>query len=368
MTGRLLLAVETSCDETAVALLDYSSPLDRLPRRADALRADLIASQVALHLPYGGVVPEIAAREHLQALPALLSEALRRAGGNAADIGAIAATRGPGLKGCLLVGLSFAKALASSLEVPLLALNHMEGHFYAGELNEENLPLDLPALALVVSGGHTMLVLQERFREYRIIARTRDDAAGEAFDKSATLLGLPYPGGPALSALAATGDPGRYPLPIGMPKDMTSFSFSGLKTAVSRLVDRFAPAGPGLEEVRDIAAAVETAIVEALVRKSIDAIDVHRPRTFILTGGVAANRRLRARLTEELGRRGLPFLVPPLRWCTDNAAMMAVLGARIIEREPERYRKDGWSQDELGPGVPLAVSALARWPLDEVNR
>lgn len=363
MAERLLLSIETSCDETAIALIDISRPLDSFDKASSAILADLIASQTDLHAAYGGVVPEIAAREHLNVLPALLGRAFSSSGRSARDIAAIAATRGPGLKGCLLVGLSFAKALARSLGVPLIPLNHLEGHIFAGELNDEGAKVELPLLTLVVSGGHTLLVSSASFREYRIIARTRDDAAGEAFDKSAALLGLPYPGGPALSRLAEGGDPTRFRLPVGMPKDPSSFSFSGLKTAVSRLVATFDGGRVPEDDRADLAASVEHAIVNALVTKTLDAIRSEKPRSFVLTGGVAANRTLRSRLSEALTPLGIALIAPPARWCTDNAAMMGILGARVFERNRDAYAR-GPADGTLGLDVPPDISALARWPLD----
>ncbi len=366
----MLLAIETSCDETAVAVLSRSRPMIEHKSFSDLVLADLISSQASLHMPYGGVVPELASREHIKNLPPLVDEALRLAGVRASDITAVACTRGPGLKGCLLVGLSFAKAFAAVQRVPLLPIHHIEGHLFAAELAEPGQRPQLPSLSLVVSGGHTLLILQTAFREYRLLASTRDDAAGEAFDKSASLLGLPYPGGPALSMRAKLGDPKRFPLPIGMMSDSSAFSFSGLKTAVSRLVQAQTRSG-GLDEqaVCDIAASVERAIVDALLRKTREAIRAEKPKSFVLTGGVAANDTLREALVKEMQKRALKIYVPSKRWCTDNAAMIGALALRTLEESAERYVAPQWSSAaELGPDAPFDIGALPRWPLVELRK
>lgn len=340
----MILAIETSCDETAVAL--YS------PATA-ALHADLVSSQIKLHLPYGGVVPELAAREHLQALPLLVGEALHTAGAKLTEVSAVAVTRGPGLKGCLLVGISFAKGLALARNLPLLGINHLEGHLFVGDLGQNGeLSLTFPTLALLVSGGHTLLVLVRGVRDYEVVASTRDDAAGEAFDKIATLLGLPYPGGPALAARAAHGNAARVSLPVALPNDLSSFSFSGLKTAVRRLVD--APTFKRDEQsIADLAAAAQEAIVRALTEKTIAAANRLRPQSLLLTGGVAANARLQESLKAFAARAGIPLHLPPKRWCTDNAAMIAAAAARLWAARPQY--SDG-----------LEFDALPRWPLQDL--
>ena len=338
----LLLAIETSCDESAVALLDVAK---FHAGETEFLAADLVSSQAKLHEPYGGVVPELAAREHTANLPLLVNEALR--GRHASDIGAVAVTRGPGLKGCLLVGLSFAKALAYGRKVPLIPIHHLEGHLLAGHLG--GAPPKFPMLALVVSGGHTLLVVASGVGKYRVVASTRDDAAGEAFDKTATLLGLPYPGGPVLASLARTGDPKAFQFPIALADDPSSFSFSGLKTAVLRTVDALSPDEREARKA-DLAASIECAIVETLVRKTVQAEAEHKPKSILVTGGVAANTRLRSRLRESLHT---PLSVPEPKWCTDNAAMIAVAAACRI-----------------GAGIPadtsLSLSADPRWAIDSV--
>ncbi|MCB0325002.1 MAG: tRNA (adenosine(37)-N6)-threonylcarbamoyltransferase complex transferase subunit TsaD, partial [Bdellovibrionales bacterium] len=266
----MLLAIETSCDETAVAVLDVEPFLSGAPV-GTYLKADLISSQAKLHQPYGGVVPELASRAHLINVPLMVEEALRLAGASLDTVSAIAVTRGPGLKGCLLVGLCYAKALSHARGVPLLAVHHIEGHLLAGELLPPDERPQWPVLALVVSGGHTMLVLMRGLGDYTVIAKTRDDAAGEAFDKGATLLGLPYPGGPQLSARAKDGDPTRFKLPVGVADDPTSFSFSGLKTAVQRLIHQLGEEAREPQTVNDLSASLQHAIVRALVEKSLQA-------------------------------------------------------------------------------------------------
>ena len=357
----MLLAVETSCDETAVTLLEIG-------KDTDFILAEYISSQVKLHQPYGGVVPELAAREHVINLPVLVDKALSETKLEVKDIEAIAVTRGPGLKGCLLVGVSYCKGLSRALGVPLIPINHLEGHLWAGFLMPIELQPEYPCLSLVVSGGHTLLILMRGFREYETLASTRDDAAGEAFDKVASLLGLPYPGGPALSREAEKGDRTRYPLPIGMAKDLSSFSFSGLKTAVQRLVRDLGKVAFEPQVRADIAASVEWAIVRALVDKSMEHIKsrAEKPKSFLLTGGVAANGFLRKTFAEALSTSGIKFCVPSHRWCTDNASMIGVLGKGIFERQRDTFRT--WSVSnksplELGPGVLASIGVSPRFPI-----
>ena len=351
----MLLALETSCDETALALFDIDGFRAGVRSRDELLRAEIVSSQLKLHEPYGGVVPELAAREHLSNLPPLVRELLKRGNISLKELSAVAVTRGPGLNGCLLVGLSFAKALALGLEIPLIPVNHLEAHMFAAELDAEIREYEYPALSLLVSGGHTELILIERFRKYRVVARTRDDAVGEAFDKCATLLRLPYPGGPALSQLSESGRPGAFSFPRGMPEHEDAFSFSGVKTAVSREVERLGDQ-MNVEQTRaDLAHAVQTALVEALVEKSSAAITKHRPGTLVLTGGVAANSLLRTRLKAVCDKRGLDFKVPEQRWCTDNAAMIAFLAAKILTA--------GYGPKRTGEAN---VGALPRWPIESL--
>lgn len=347
---------------TAPEFAALSRPLD-----GGDLRYDLVSSQVALHRDYGGVVPEVAAREHIKNLPVLFQGMLDKQGIGVEAISAVAVTRGPGLKGSLLVGLSFAKALAWSRGVPLLPIHHMEGHILAPELLPASERPVYPAIALVVSGGHTLLVQVDGPGRYTLIATTRDDAAGEAFDKAATLLGLPYPGGPSLSKRAASGDPQRFQFPAGMLKDPSSFSFSGLKTAILRTVQSFGSRIQSDQQlVSDLAASVEQAIVQILTVKTVQACQTARPKTVILTGGVAANGRLRAALKAEAERLGIGFSVPPPKWCTDNAAMIGIVACREIESRPELY--SGWNAERaeaLGPRAEFEIGALPRWPVGQ---
>ncbi len=351
----MLLAIETSCDETGVAIFANDSLVPSV---------ELLASQVALHKEYGGVVPELAARQHIVNLPILVQQALEEAGASIEDLSSVAVTRGPGLKGCLLVGVSYAKALAFSRKIPLLALHHIEGHLAAGELLPEPQRPKLPCLSLVVSGGHTMLVHTERFRDYQVVAQTRDDAAGEAFDKIATLLGLPYPGGPSLARRAEQGDPEAYSFPIALRADPASFSFSGMKTAVLREVSRIPEKQRSEQFISDIAASAQRAITSALIEKSIKACHSLSPSSFLLTGGVAANKELRARLHSALAEIGVAFAVPEQKWCTDNAAMIGVLAQREMHERASLYKQWRAAPSGLGPGVDWDVGAVARWPLE----
>ncbi|MDR2337636.1 MAG: tRNA (adenosine(37)-N6)-threonylcarbamoyltransferase complex transferase subunit TsaD [Deltaproteobacteria bacterium] len=326
----MLLAIDTSCDETALAILDIKKVLAGEVLSEKLLVSEVVSSQIKLHEPYGGVVPELAAREHFNNLPILFENILSQAKIKKDDISTVAVTRGPGLNGCLLVGLCFAKAFAAMRKLQLLALNHVEGHIFSAELMGK--PLQYPALALVVSGGHTMLVFMKSFRRYEIIAKTRDDAAGEAFDKSANLLGLGYPGGAILSQRAALGNALAYKLPVGLAGVNEAFSFSGLKTAVGRLVNSLAQSKENLSEqiINDVAAAVQQAIIKALVDKTVAAMRRVRPRNLILVGGVAANQYLRIWLENEAREQKVEFIVPERRWCTDNASMIASLAARVL--------------------------------------
>ena len=349
-----LLCIETSCDETSIAIYEkdaWDSPEKDLKHY---LKADIISSQTKLHEAYGGVVPELAAREHLKNLPLLVEAACKDANCTLDDITHIAATQGPGLNGCLLVGLTYAKGLAVGRSIPLLLANHIEGHVFAAHLAENAASLTYPMLALIVSGGHTELVFSESFRRYEIIARTRDDAAGEAFDKTATLLGLPYPGGPALSKRAALGDSTQFRFPVAVANDPKSFSFSGLKTAVARKVEALGASSMSDEViVNNLSASIERAIVDALLEKAVTACKRLRPKSFVLTGGVAANGLLRRELSSELQKLGIACLIPPPRWCTDNAAMIGALAVSIM-REGKAF--DG---DES-----LSAPSRPRWPLE----
>ena len=302
-----ILGIETSCDETAIGIVDEGT----------RLVANIVSSQVELHAEYGGVVPELASRKHVEALVPVLDEALRQAQCGLGDLDAIAVTYGPGLAGALLVGVNFAKALAWSLGLPLVPVNHLEAHVYAAWLGNEEGPR-FPSLVLIVSGGHSDVVLMTGHGRYRRLGQTVDDAAGEAFDKVARLLGLGFPGGPAIDRLAAAHGPARVTrLPRARPAGDYDFSFSGLKTKVGRLVRGEEGDPPAAAE---LAAAFQESVVDSLVTKALAAATEHNAREIILAGGVAANSALRRVLA---GRSTVPVVVPPPDLCTDNGAMIA---------------------------------------------
>ena len=330
-----VLGIETSCDETAAAIYN--------PERG--LLANTIYSQVALHAPYGGVVPELASRDHLQHIVPVVSEALHTAGCTPAAIDLIAYTRGPGLVGALMVGASFAQGLAYALECPVVGVHHIEAHLLAVQLGET--APSYPYLGLLVSGGHTMLVQVEAFGRYRILGETLDDAVGEAFDKTAMLLGLGYPGGPALAKLAEQGDPNRFTFSRPMiNRPGLSMSFSGLKTQVARAI----AAAESDEQTRaDIAAAFEVTVVDTLLIKVARAVAETGINQVVVAGGVSANQHLRA----ECARRfDFPVLFPSPALCTDNAAMVAYTGA-------QRYARGEQAGD--------AMAVRARWPIDAID-
>ena len=324
MSAPRILAIESSCDETGVAIVVGGRRIE----------ANEVASQVALHATTGGIVPEVAARQQLRWIVPTLESAMRTAGSGWSDLDAVAVTYGPGLIGSLLVGVNVAKALAAVHDLPLIGINHIEGHIYANWLTEaaegEPLPPEppFPLVCLVVSGGHTQLVLMGDHGAYELLGQTVDDAAGEAFDKVGRLLGLPYPGGPAISAAAAAATPvTRFPRArTAGPYD---FSFSGLKTAVLREVEAYRGRGEPIP-VDGLAAAFEDAVVDALATKTVAAARDHGAAAVALGGGVAANRALRGTLAARLEADGLPLLVPPPAWCTDNGAMIgAAAGFRF---------------------------------------
>jgi N6-L-threonylcarbamoyladenine synthase len=316
----ITLGIETSCDETAVAIVEDTFEL----------RANLIAAQVHLHERFGGVVPEVAARAHVEALNPLLEEALETAGVQIGDVDGVAVTVGPGLVGALLVGMAAAKAISLAARVPLIGVHHLEGHYWANFL--EHGPPEPPFVALIVSGGHTMLVHVPELHHHVVLGQTLDDAAGEAFDKVARLLGLGFPGGPAIDRMAVEGDPHaiRFPRAMEDSGDL-DFSMSGLKTAVLRHVKAETAAGRDLH-LPDVAASFQEAIVDVQVTKTIEAARTTGVPTVLLGGGVVANTRLRERLLEAGGAEGLQVLVPSLGLCTDNAAMIACLGAARLAR------------------------------------
>ena len=302
----LVLGIETSCDETAIAVVEDG-------RR---IASNIVSSQAELHAEYGGVVPELASRRHIEALVPVADEALVLAGCAPSDLGAVAVTYGPGLAGALLCGVNFAKALAYAWSLPLVPVNHLEGHVYAAWLDRED-PPEFPALALIVSGGHSDVVLMSAHGEYRRIGETVDDAAGEAFDKVARLLGLGFPGGPAIDRLASGVSAGGTRLPRARLDGPYDFSFSGLKTRVQRIVRGEEGEPP---EVAELAAAFQESVVDSLVTKALAAAFDNDARCIVLAGGVAANTLLRAELTR---RSQLPVIVPPIALCTDNGAMIA---------------------------------------------
>ena len=331
-----MLGIETSCDETAAAVVEDG-------RRA---RSDVVATQIELHRRWGGVVPELASRNHVMQVMPVIDEALARAGVAPAQLDGVAVTSGPGLVGALLVGVQVAKALALAWEKPLVGVNHLEGHLLASFLAEA--PPAFPFLGFVVSGGHTSLYAAAGFGQYRLLGATRDDAAGEAFDKGAKLLGLPYPGGVAIDRLAAEGDPRavRFPKAIVRGSEL-DFSFSGVKTALLHHVRKHGvPEGRALA---DLCASYQEAIVRALTEKLFRAARKLQLDRIVLSGGVAANSRLRAAVVARAAEyEGVQAFVPPARLCTDNAAMIAVAGTEALRRG-----------DRDGP----ALAADASWRL-----
>jgi N6-L-threonylcarbamoyladenine synthase len=311
---RLILAIETSCDDTCAAVVTH----------AGRIESNVIASQGLLHARYGGVVPEIASRHHLELIDAVTADALERAGARLDDIDTVAVTRGPGLIGALLVGVSSAKAIAATRRLPLVPVDHLHGHVVASTLGDD--PVEPPYLCLVASGGHTFLARVDDPAAYEVLGQTLDDAAGEAFDKGARLLGLGYPGGPAVDRLAREGDPEAFDFPRSAPGEL-DFSFSGLKTALLYAIrDLGAEAD---ERKADLAASYQRAIVDALVARTTTALERTGIERLAIGGGVAANSELRAAVTG----LGVPVWIPPIELCTDNAAMIAG-AARFLEPVP----------------------------------
>ena len=337
----LILGIETSCDETAAAVV----------RDGRVVLSDVVASQIAVHSPYGGVVPELASRTHVESILPVISEALRTAGVGLRDVDAVAVTQGPGLIGALLVGLSAAKGLAYALKKPLLPVNHLEGHMEAAFVDTER-PED-PFVCLVVSGGHTALYHVGADEVARCVGSTRDDAAGEAYDKVAKLLGLGYPGGVIIDRLAQSGNPEAFSFPKAqLEKGSLDFSFSGIKTAVAYFVKKYGtPADPSTAptyRVEDLAASFQEAVVDVLVEKTMTGVERFGVRHVAVAGGVAANSRLRAKLKEEAAYRRVHLYLPAIRYCTDNAVMIAMAGYR-------QWRRRGFHWD------PLQLDAVSRW-------
>jgi N6-L-threonylcarbamoyladenine synthase len=334
----LLLCIESSCDETAAAVV----------RDGRQVLANIIASQVDVHARYGGVVPELASRKHVEAISVVIDQALTQAGVTLEQIEGVVTTRGPGLIGALLVGLAAAKAIAYAREIPLVGVHHMEGHILAPLLEA---PLEFPFLALAVSGGHTHLYQVDGIGHYQILGRTLDDAAGEAFDKAAKLLGLSYPGGVLIDRLAATGNATAIPFPRPlMHQDNLDFSFSGIKTAVLNYVRRQPQPIEG-DHLADVAASFQAAVVDVLVHKTRLALKRSGLQRLVVAGGVACNSGLRARMGA-LAAEGIDVRFPAPLLCADNAAMLAVAGDAYLSQ---------------GRRAPLDLGALANWPLDRAN-
>ena len=342
----LVLGIESSCDETGVALVDASGT--GVPR----LLGHALHSQVRMHEAYGGVVPELASRDHIRRVLPLTQDVLKQAGRSLADIETVAYTRGPGLAGALLVGAGVACALGASLDRPVLGVHHLEGHLLSPFLSAD--PPEFPFVALLVSGGHTQLMRVESVGDYELLGETIDDAAGEAFDKSAKLLGLGYPGGPALSRLAEQGDAQAFalPRPLLHSGDL-DFSFAGLKTAVLTQARKLGDELPARKA--DLAASTEAAIVEVLLKKSLAALKQSGLRRLVVAGGVGANRLLREQLDAACAKRGVRVHYPELSLCTDNGAMIAMAAALRLTTGREKASRS------------YAFDVKPRWPLDELG-
>jgi N6-L-threonylcarbamoyladenine synthase len=348
----VILGIETSCDETAAAVVEDGK----------RIFSNIVASQIALHAPYGGVFPEVASRAHIEAIGPVVQEALEEAHVSLDNIDAIAVTRGPGLAGSLLVGMNYAKGLALGRNLPLVGVNHLEGHVYALWLTDNPSPILFPAVCLIVSGGHSEIVLIADHGDYTVLGSTIDDAAGEAFDKVARLLNLSYPGGPSIERAAREGNPEAYHFPRALQGEGYNFSFSGLKTAVLRAVQpphegSRLPKGEGMKpdqlrpdvNVADVAASFQAAVVDALVEKTVRAAMMHNATEIWIAGGVSANQLLR----QEMQRRSsIPVRVPPLRLCVDNAAMIAAAGY---------FRYINGYRDELD------IDICPMWPLVSIK-
>ncbi len=330
--AKTILAIETSCDETAAAVI-----------HGGKIISNVIASQAELHNKYGGVVPEVAAREHVPTIIPTIDLALKEAKTKLADIDVISVTKGPGLSIALHTGIDAAKSLALALNKPLLPVNHMEAHIYANFVEPE---IDFPALVLIVSGGHTQLVLMKGHGQFKILGETVDDAAGEAFDKTAKLIGLGYPGGPRISKLAENGNPDafKFPRPMLNSKDL-NFSFSGLKTAVLYEIQKLKKMDKKTKQ--NLAASLQAAIVETLIGKTEQALLKHKPKTIMLGGGVAANKKLREAFIALAEKHYLNYSIPPLIYCTDNAAMIGLAAHYRIKSGKANYSMKFSAQPNL---------------------
>jgi N6-L-threonylcarbamoyladenine synthase len=330
----LILGIETSCDETAAAVIKDGS----------FVLSNVIASQIDVHSRYGGIVPEIASRKHIEVIVPVILQALENANVGIGDIDGIAVTRGPGLVGSLIVGLSTAKAIAFSIKIPYVGINHLEGHVAAVFLSDTRPAF--PFISLVVSGGHTNIYLVRDFQDFTLIGQTLDDAAGEAFDKAAKLLDIGYPGGVVIDRLAKMGNPDFIKFPRSM-KDSLDFSFSGVKTSLLTYIKK-RNALIGADEIPDLVASYQEAIVDVLVEKTLRAAVIHDIPRVVVVGGVAANSRLRARFCDDAGQQDIRVHIPPVILCTDNAAMIAVMGYHLLRKG----RRDS-----------LELNAISRWPI-----
>jgi N6-L-threonylcarbamoyladenine synthase len=329
----IVLGIESSCDETAAAVV-----------KDGKMQSNVIASQIKAHSKYGGVVPEIASRKHIEAINPVIEQALSDAGVGLRELEGIAVTRGPGLIGSLLIGLATAKALAYALDIPFVGVNHLEGHITASFLADK-VP-QFPFAALVVSGGHTNIYLVKNYHDFRLLGQTRDDAAGEAFDKAAKLLDLGYPGGVVIDKMAKTGNPKAFDFPRAM-KDSPDFSFSGLKTSLLTMVKKRG-CNFSEEELPDVVASYQEAIVDVLVEKTMRAVQDNGIRQVVVCGGVAANSRLREKFADAALKNKIDLFIPPIILCTDNAAMIAAIGEIMLKSG----RRDS-----------LDLNAISRWPL-----
>lgn len=335
-----ILGVETSCDETAAAVV----------KNGREVLSDVVASQIEFHQKFGGIVPEIASRKHLEMMQPVISEAMEKAGVTYDDIDAIAVTAGPGLVGALLMGLGAAKAISYVKDIPLVGVNHLEGHIYANFLSHPD--LKPPLVALLVSGGHTMLVYMPDFAQYELLGQTLDDAVGEAYDKIAAFLGLGYPGGPIIDKMSKEGNPNAIPFPRAMlNKGELNFSLSGLKTAVLTYVSHLNLASKELP-LHDIAASFQAAIADVLVAKTMQAARMKEVKAIVLGGGVAANEYLRLRMNDEANREGMQLYFPKASMCTDNAVMIAAAGyPRFLAGERLSLRANPVPNLKLGQEV-----------------
>lgn len=335
---KFVLGIETSCDETSAAVIT-----------SDKVLSNIISSQ-AIHLKFGGVVPELASRAHLRKIIPIVKEALQQANISLRNLDGLAVTNGPGLIGALLVGVNYVKGISSALNIPLVGVNHIEGHIFSNFLNKASIPL--PFLCLVVSGGHTQIIMVKDHLAYRILGETRDDAVGEAFDKVAKLLHLPYPGGPQIDRIAIKGNPEAIDFPRAMmQKGELNFSYSGLKTAVLNYIEEIG-ADSAQERLHDICASFQKAAIEVLVKKTVQAARTFQIRDIAIAGGVAANSLLRKWMVEESAQFNLNVHFPPVDFCTDNAAMIARAGLERLNR---------------GLSSPLTLNAYPSWKIDQID-